>query len=378
MATPETAPSNINRLQELFMQRQLPLPQYEFGSSGPMHMPKFTAQVRIVVGSGAEDMYVIPATAAYSKKTDAKSAAAYAALLELSRRGWVAHPDTLSAPQGFGMLPGYGGFQSAPPPRAPHAGGMAMGWQPSPRPDTHFNPSLGAAYLSSPPAMGAPPQAYGADYGRPDPTGYAPLPRPPPPAAAAAPFVPSARPQPSLEALERVVLVDLSDVRAAVAADYAPLPGDFVVAFSAAAEDPAVTLGTPLPASVVRAAPGSAAGATEVMLLAWIYKFLERHSPALANAMAARGGGGGPPSLPIYVVSPGAASTPSSPGSSGAGRLEVAASVLECDVDYDRLGLRVLVVPSTRFIPAPSPQWPPPQEQQLHRTHQAPPGPPGH
>ena len=315
------------------LQRQLPLPQYEFGSDGPQHTPKFKAFVRIVVGPKPDDVYSLPASSTYSKKTDAKAAAAFAALLELSRRGWLPDPSVGYVPAaapGYTPQPvGYAAQPSSPYYSTPHGAGYhsapAGGALPPPvtyiAPGTHFQPQPGAAYMSAPPRLG----------------GVAVV----PPAAQST--AASGRPQPPLEALQRVVLIDATDPRAAVPAGYAPHPGDFVVAFATASgsEPEASSPDASLPAIVVRAT-GVLPGAVDVMLIAWVYKFLERYGAQVRDAMVARGG---PVSLPITIVSPaGAALGPS-------GVLSLAAATLQADVEYGQLGIRVSVVPDTSHIP---------------------------
>jgi hypothetical protein len=182
----DTNPLNVNRLQEWFQSRQLPLPQYEFVQSGASHVPQFTGTVRITTSMGADGTRDINTPTFYSRKADAKSAAAYAALQYLESSMGAAGTTTVpSFMRAFG----------------------------SPAQQTE------RSQASAPAAAGVftSPTAASSDI------------LPAVPGAVARVHQP-----PSLEVLERVILVDLTDPRVR-GPHFAPQSVDFVVGFSTAA-----------------------------------------------------------------------------------------------------------------------------------------------
>ena len=317
------------------MQKNLPLPQYEFKASGPSHIPAFAANVRISLGAGPEDAIVIPAASTQSKKTDAKAAAAFAALKVLEERGWAPSADSgKSWPvSGPSALVGAIGTPIAHP--------LSTGGQ-----DRYVHLPTGSqdryAHLPTSQDRSTLPPS-GDRYSLLPAAGSGARATPQPFAATTtgAPAAVAARAQPKLEDMSRVVLIDLSDSIAAVRPSYAPSESDFVVAFSSSHEEPAAIVA--MSALLVRA-PGAPPGSAEAMLVAWIYKFIERYGAALQSRHGYQG-------LPIIIVSPAGASMASS-GSVPRSILPVSISVLQNDVDYGDLGLRLAIVPDTTCIPS--------------------------
>jgi hypothetical protein len=193
-------PLNVNKLQELFQPRQLPLPQYEFTQSGAAHVPQFTGTVRICTSLEPDGSHTLTTPTAFARKVDAKAAAAYEALKFLSARGWCVSGAAADAGASFSP-------SRAAAPQTSIAGRI---------------PSAISLLPGGP--LGAPASAF--------------------------PPLSRSRKQPTVDSLDRVILLDVSDPRLP-GPHFAPSPSDFIVGFSS-------SIGTvPPPPFPIVAAKGS-------------------------------------------------------------------------------------------------------------------------